>query len=352
MHALVVEIEAQGRRIGLAQRQTGGRFGRVGEPNHSRQGGGTGDMGDVAQDTAGTDRGELLIVADEHDGGTAAARMGDEGIEVQGGGHACFVDQDQRVVIDPVEPCGHRQRRVSGAVHVLGERVCVGPDLRAEDFSGGCGGRQPEYGSAGVGPCVRQHGHGGGLAGARWCQCESYPGSGAAERTNEGGLVRVECEVVVRGMFEQRHIDAVGFEAACASFCCCGDDSPLGSDDVCGGVHLGAVRGVHRFAVAAAQKIWLVEFPVECGGGDANAASERRVRELVGDVGLVGNAFGAGDAPGFGVHVRPLPFGAGFGHGGEQLGGFVVEPFGAHGFLCAVLLAAKGIGQHLGEGLL
>ncbi|SIB28659.1 Uncharacterised protein [Mycobacteroides abscessus subsp. abscessus] len=52
-------------------------------------------MGDVAQDTAGTDGGELLIVADEHDGGAAAPRMGDEGIEIQGGGHARFVDQDQ-----------------------------------------------------------------------------------------------------------------------------------------------------------------------------------------------------------------------------------------------------------------
>ncbi|SIB28583.1 Uncharacterised protein [Mycobacteroides abscessus subsp. abscessus] len=112
------------------------------------------------------------------------------------------------------------------------------------------------------------------------------------------------------------------------------------------------MRGVHRFAVAAAQKIGLVEFPVECGGGDADAAAECCVCEAFGDVRLVGNAFGAGDAPGFGVHVRPLPFGPGLGHGGEQLGGFVVEPFGADWFLCAVLLAAKGIGQHLGEGLL
>ncbi|SHQ63950.1 Uncharacterised protein [Mycobacteroides abscessus subsp. abscessus] len=352
VHALIVEIEAQGGRIGLAQRQTSGRFGRVGEPNNGRQGGCPGDVSDVAQDTAGTDGGELLIVADEHDRGAAAACMGDEGIEVQGGGHARFVDQDQGVVVDPVEPCGHRQRGVRGAVHVLGERVCVGADLCAENLSGCCGGRQPEYGSAAVDPCVRQHGHGGGLAGARWCEREPHASSGAAEGTNEGGLVGVECEVVVRGMLEQRHIDAVGIEAAGASFGCCGDDSPFGGDDVGGGVHVGAVRGVDRFAVAAAQEIGLVKFPVECGGGDADAAAERRVRELVGDVRLVGNAFGAGDAPGFGVHVRPLPFGSGFGHGGEQLSGFVVEPLGADWLLCAVLLAAKGIGQHLGEGLL
>ncbi|SHQ69241.1 Uncharacterised protein [Mycobacteroides abscessus subsp. abscessus] len=136
------------------------------------------------------------------------------------------------------------------------------------------------------------------------------------------------------------------------SFCRGSDDSPFGGHDVSGGVHVGAVRGVDRFAVAAPQEIGLVEFPVESSGGDADAASECRVGELLGDVRLVGNAFGAGDAPGFGVHVRPLPFGPGLGHGGEQLGGFVVDPFGADWFLCAVLLAAKGIGQHLGQGLL
>ncbi|SHS80945.1 Uncharacterised protein [Mycobacteroides abscessus subsp. abscessus] len=198
VHALVVQIEAQGCRIGLAQCQTGGRFGGVSEPNHCRQGGGPADVGDVAQDTASTDGGKLLIVADEHDGGAAAPRMGDKSIEVQGGGHARFVDQDERVVVDPVEPCGHRMFGMSGAVHVLGESVCVGADLCAEDLGGCGGGGESEYRSAAVGPCVRQHGHGGGLAGSGGRERESHSGGGAAERTHEGRLIGVECEVAVR----------------------------------------------------------------------------------------------------------------------------------------------------------
>ncbi|SIB28622.1 Uncharacterised protein [Mycobacteroides abscessus subsp. abscessus] len=103
-------------------------------------------------------------------------------------------------MIEPVEPCGHRLFGVGGAVHVLGERVGGGADLCAEDLGGGCGGCQSEDGATAVGPCVRQHGHGGGLAGARWREREPHPGSGAAERTHEGRLIGVECEVVVRGM--------------------------------------------------------------------------------------------------------------------------------------------------------
>jgi hypothetical protein len=50
---------------------------------------------DVAQDTAGTDRGELLIIADQSDTRTTTNSELDRGVEGQRVGHARFVDDHQ-----------------------------------------------------------------------------------------------------------------------------------------------------------------------------------------------------------------------------------------------------------------
>ena len=50
---------------------------------------------DVAEDTAGADRGELLIISDQSDTPTAIDHELDGGVEGQGVGHAGFVDNHQ-----------------------------------------------------------------------------------------------------------------------------------------------------------------------------------------------------------------------------------------------------------------
>ena len=50
---------------------------------------------DVAKDTAGADRGELLIIADQADLRTTGDEELERDVEGEGGGHAGFVDDDQ-----------------------------------------------------------------------------------------------------------------------------------------------------------------------------------------------------------------------------------------------------------------
>ena len=50
---------------------------------------------DVAEDAAGADRGELLIITDQADTGTATDGELDGGVEGEGVGHAGFVDDHQ-----------------------------------------------------------------------------------------------------------------------------------------------------------------------------------------------------------------------------------------------------------------
>ena len=52
-------------------------------------------VGDVAKDTAGADRGELLIISDQADTCTASDGELDGGVEGEGVGHAGFIDDQQ-----------------------------------------------------------------------------------------------------------------------------------------------------------------------------------------------------------------------------------------------------------------
>ena len=59
---------------------------------------------DVAEDAAGSDRGELLIITDQPDTRPAVDGEPDCGVEGEGVGHAGLVDDDQRRRSDPRRP--------------------------------------------------------------------------------------------------------------------------------------------------------------------------------------------------------------------------------------------------------
>ena len=65
--AVVVEVEPERLGAPVAQGEGGGAFGGVGEPDQLGQVQRAVGGGDVAQDAAGADRGELLVVADQPD---------------------------------------------------------------------------------------------------------------------------------------------------------------------------------------------------------------------------------------------------------------------------------------------
>jgi hypothetical protein len=61
---------------------------------------------DVAEDTAGADRGELLIITDEPDTRTASDGELHGRVEGQGVGHPGFIDDHQRRRADRGRPVG------------------------------------------------------------------------------------------------------------------------------------------------------------------------------------------------------------------------------------------------------
>ena len=64
MDAMVIKIEVEPRSIAVAEGERCGRFGGVGEAVQLGQTEGAVGVFDVAEDAAGADRGELLIISD------------------------------------------------------------------------------------------------------------------------------------------------------------------------------------------------------------------------------------------------------------------------------------------------
>lgn len=108
MDAVVVDVEADSGGVSGAEGKAGGGFGGpgfgVGEPHDGAQGDGVVGLGEVAQDAAGGDGGQLLVIAGEAHAGPARQRVTDEGVQVDGGGDAGFVDDEQGVRTDAGEP--------------------------------------------------------------------------------------------------------------------------------------------------------------------------------------------------------------------------------------------------------
>jgi hypothetical protein len=91
----VIKVEVEPRSLAFAQGERRGRFGRVGEAVQLGQAEGAVGVVDVAEDAAGADRGELLIISDQADTCTASDGELHGGVEGEGVGHAGFVDDHQ-----------------------------------------------------------------------------------------------------------------------------------------------------------------------------------------------------------------------------------------------------------------
>ena len=104
MNTAMIEIEAECAGIAFPQRERGLCFGRVGEAVQLGKLQGAVNVLDVAEDAAGSDRGELLIITNQPNTRAAVDGEPDCGVEGQGVGHAGLVDDDQRRRSDTRRP--------------------------------------------------------------------------------------------------------------------------------------------------------------------------------------------------------------------------------------------------------
>jgi hypothetical protein len=100
MNPAVIEIEAECTGIPFPQGERGLCFGRDGEAVQLGQVQGAVHVLDVAEDAAGADGGELLIITNQPDTRPVVESEPDCGVEGQGVGHAGLVDDDQRCRAD------------------------------------------------------------------------------------------------------------------------------------------------------------------------------------------------------------------------------------------------------------
>jgi hypothetical protein len=96
MNTPVVEVEVECLWSAFSEGEGCCRFGGVGEAMQLGQAEGAMGVLDVAEDTAGNDRGELLIITDEPDTPATTDYELHGGVEGDGVGHAGFVDDHQR----------------------------------------------------------------------------------------------------------------------------------------------------------------------------------------------------------------------------------------------------------------
>ena len=87
MNTAVIKVELQPRRVALAEGKRCCRFRGVGEVMQLGQAEGAMGVLDVAKDTAGADRCELLIISDQSYVRTLSDSELDGGVEGQGVGH-------------------------------------------------------------------------------------------------------------------------------------------------------------------------------------------------------------------------------------------------------------------------
>src|SRR5215211_9229501 len=88
----MIEIEAECAGIAFPQTERGLCFGRVGEAVQLGEVQGAVNVLDVAEDAAGSDRGELLIITNQSDTRAAVDGELDGGVQGQGVSHARLID--------------------------------------------------------------------------------------------------------------------------------------------------------------------------------------------------------------------------------------------------------------------
>ena len=112
MNTTVIKIEVERRRLALAEGQRCARFGGVGEAVQLGEMQGAMGLLDAAEDAAGADRGELLIIPDQPDTRAASDGELDGRVEGEGIGHAGFVDDQQGRPPDRCRPLRPGRRAV------------------------------------------------------------------------------------------------------------------------------------------------------------------------------------------------------------------------------------------------
>ena len=95
MHTSTIKIERQRPGVAFAEGEGSCGFGRVGEAVELGEVKCAMAVGDVAEDAAGADRGELLIITDKPDTRTTIKSELDSRVEGEGAGHPGFVNDDQ-----------------------------------------------------------------------------------------------------------------------------------------------------------------------------------------------------------------------------------------------------------------
>ena len=129
----MLKVEPDCLRFAFSEGERGGCLVRVGEAVQLCEAEGAMGVGDIAEDTAGADRGKLLIITDQPDTRTATDGELDGRVEGEGVGHAGFVDDHQCRRADrgwPVGqwPCRNDQvslARVSARIPVCSPRTAA-----------------------------------------------------------------------------------------------------------------------------------------------------------------------------------------------------------------------------------
>ncbi|OXR40277.1 hypothetical protein B7C42_07615 [Nocardia cerradoensis] len=287
MDALVVEVEPEPGRFCLAELESGGGFGGVGEADHVRQGDRVGAVGGVDSGAAGVDGRQLFVIADAADGGATGNEKFEQLQPFSIRQFDMFVDDHERLLVHLVDPHRYGGREIVGRPHLVGVVVwsvsvedvqesvdglhaCAGGF--GEDRGGGGLGREAENCSAGCAPGVDEHAHGGGFPGARRCGGDGDAGGGGGEVGDHGGLAGVEFLAVVR------RIGVVGGDGG-------GHETLV--DRACAGLHREFRKAVFEIELARGSEVLCAGAGVDAGAvATLNQFGHRGQGGLGNDIGV------------------------------------------------------------------
>jgi hypothetical protein len=211
-------------------------------------------LGQVAEDTARGDRGQLLVVPDQADAAASLENMVDDGGEVLGSHHPRLVDDDEGARADRRErrdPAVARGGR--GAVEELGDGLGGGVDGLAELVCCDGGGCEPDDLPAATTPGLREGGHRGGLAAARRSEGDLDAGPTGGEGADELGLTGVEGQARRGGPPDGEVDEEVGYDVPVDPFPG-HEETSLGVEDRGRGVAAASMDRVDGCAVRTAEE--------------------------------------------------------------------------------------------------
>jgi hypothetical protein len=186
MDASPIQVEPEGFGSTIAESEGGGGFGWVGEPVQLGEPDRAVAGFDVAEHSAGADRGELLIITDQPDTATTTNDELDGGVQGERVRHSGFVDDHQAGPADALHPIW--QVAVVDGPGELGQRLgwCTGGVAKLRRRGGRR--REPEHLAAAVAPRPSQGTHRGGFPGAGRGNRQLQPRPGGAHVPNQSRL--------------------------------------------------------------------------------------------------------------------------------------------------------------------